>query len=102
MFKNLKKLLTSNKADKIGEICNYIGSVLLVSSYPSQVYTIYKLKDVTSLALSFWIVLTLGLTFIVVNALIRMLKYKKKAFFIGQLANIICGLIIICQIFMYR
>lgn len=34
MFKNLKKLLTSNKADKIGEICNYIGSILLVSSYP--------------------------------------------------------------------
>ncbi|MCD3340398.1 hypothetical protein G8T81_15000, partial [Clostridium botulinum C/D] len=57
--------------------------------------------NVTSQSLWFWIILSIGLVGIDINAFHIMKSTKKKAFFIGQTVNALLGITILIQVLVY-
>lgn len=79
-----------------------IGTLLIGAMYIPQIIKIHKTKNVSSMALSFWVMLVLALAVLTVNATVIFILFGTFGFLITEIINLSLAVVVLTQILMYR
>lgn len=79
-----------------------IGGFVLVISYFFTISLLYKTKSSKNHSFSFWIILDTGMTLFWLNSLYLAITLQQYSYFIGQSLNLLCGIIVLVQLLIYR
>ena len=79
-----------------------IGGIVLVISYLPMIKLLHKTKSAENQSLSFWIILDLGMILFELNALYLAITLNQWSYAISQSLNLLCGIIVLIQLLVYR
>jgi uncharacterized protein with PQ loop repeat len=84
------------------DVLPLLATVFLTICYFPQIYRIHKTKDVSSMSLSFWIILNLALTCLLINAFVIFVKFGTYGYLITEILNEGLALTVLVQVIKYR
>lgn len=79
-----------------------IGTILIGLMYVPQIIKTHKTKDVTSMSLAFWIMLTMALTVMTINATAIFVLTGAFGFLITEIVNLVLAIVVLWQVLIYR
>lgn len=79
-----------------------IGTFLIGAMYIPQIVKTYKTKDVSGMAVSFWIMLVLALSVLTINATVVFITFGTFGFLITEIINLSLAVVVLIQIMMYK
>lgn len=86
----------------IMNIAQLMGGVVLVISYIPMIRLLYQTKSSENHSLSFWVILNIGMILFELNAVYLAITLKQYTYVISQTLNLVCGIIVLIQLLIYR
>lgn len=84
------------------ELLPLIATVFLTICYIPQIVRNYKTKDVSSLSLMFWILLSVALGLLWTNAFMIFTAFGTFGYLITETINLGLALVVLIQVIIYR
>lgn len=79
-----------------------VGGVVLFISYLPMIKLLYTTKSARNQSISFWIILDIGMILFELNALYLAITLGQLSYAISQSLNLLCGIIVLIQLLVYR
>jgi uncharacterized protein with PQ loop repeat len=79
-----------------------IATVFLTLCYLPQIFRTYKTKDVQSMSLSFWILLNLALTCLLINAIVIFIKFGTWGYALTETLNEGLAFVMLIMVIKYK
>jgi uncharacterized protein with PQ loop repeat len=78
------------------------ATFFLTLCYVPQIIRTYKTKDVSSMSLSFWVMLNIALSFLLVNATVIYLKFGTWGYMVTEILNEGLAFVMLIMVIKYR
>lgn len=79
-----------------------LSTIFLTACYLPQLIKTYRTKDVSSISVSFWILLNLALTCLLINAAVIFVKYGTYGYLVAEIINEGFALTMLILVLKYR
>lgn len=83
----------------IGNLINMVGAFFLVASYLPQITMLLKTKKSDGMSVSFWVILIIGMTGLLINMII---SGASLMVWLTQVINILLAAIVLALVLRYR
>lgn len=83
----------------IGNLINTVGAFFLVASYLPQITMLLKTKKSDGMSVSFWVILIIGMTGLLINMII---SGASLMVWLTQVINILLAAIVLALVLKYR
>jgi uncharacterized protein with PQ loop repeat len=84
------------------DVLPLIATVFLTICYLPQIIRNYRTKDVSSMSLTFWILLNIALTCLLTNAFVIFLQFGTYGYLVTEILNEGLAFIVLIQVLKYR
>lgn len=79
-----------------------IATFFLVAAYLPQVYHTWKTKDVTGVSLTFWVLINIALTCLLINAVVIFIEFGTYGYMVTEIFNESLAFIMLIMVLKYR
>lgn len=79
-----------------------IATVFLVAAYIPQVVHTYKTKDVSGVSLTFWILMNVALTCLLINSIVIFIQFGTYGYMVAEIFNEGLALVMLIMVLKYR
>lgn len=79
-----------------------LAGIVLGICYVPQIIKTYKTKDVSSMSLSFWVLLNIALTFLVINSVVVFIHFGTWGYMVTELFNEGLAAVMLAMVIKYR
>lgn len=84
------------------EVVPLLATVVLAVTYVPQIVKNYKTKDVSSISILFWILLSISLGLLWINSLMIFIAFGTFGYLVTETINLGLAIVVLIQVIIYR